>query len=158
MNTKKIVLLVASHAAALIAGFALGIYVLPILIEPPPPGAAEFAAAVDQAQFKAKFDPDLKGSDAIHWGDGTVYIGRKAIALKGKVAPGPDYKVYLSPEFVDTRAEFLRVKPRMMRVGDVKTFQNFVVPVSESVDPAAYNTVAIWCERFQMFITAAKYR
>jgi electron transfer DM13 len=158
MKIPTAVLLVVSHGLVAAVGFAAGVYFLPILIAPPPPNAAEHAAAIDAAQFKGKFRPDLRGSDALHWGDGTVYLGRKAIALKGKVAPGPDYKIYLSPEFIDTRADFLRVKPRMLRVGEVKTFENFVVPIAESVDLTAYNTVAIWCERFQMFITASTYR
>lgn len=76
----------------------------------------------------------------------------------GKLAPGPDYKLYLSPEFVETEADFNRLKSEMVRVGDVKTFENFLVPVPESIDPAAYNTVVVWCESFGQFITAAKYQ
>jgi len=76
----------------------------------------------------------------------------------GRLAPGPDYKLYLSPEFVETEADFARLKARMMRVGDVKTFENFVVRVPESVDISRYNTVIVWCESFGQFITAAKYR
>jgi hypothetical protein len=87
-----------------------------------------------------------------------VAVGRRSIALMGRVAPGPDYKLYLSPEFVETEADFLRLKPRMARVGDVKTFENFIVPVPEAIDPAAYTTVIVWCETFGQFITAAKYR
>ena len=50
------------------------------------------------------------------------------------------------------------LKQGMVRVGDVKTFKNFVVAVPESVDPARYNTVIVWCETFSQFITAARYR
>jgi hypothetical protein len=46
----------------------------------------------------------------------------------------------------------------MVRVADIKTFENFLVPVPESVDPARYITVIIWCESFAQFITAASYR
>lgn len=46
----------------------------------------------------------------------------------------------------------------MVRIGDVKTFKNFVVPVPDAVDPARYNTVIVWCETFSKFITAAKYK
>jgi len=52
-----------------------------------------------------------------------VFVGRKTISMKGKVAPGPDYKLYLSPELVETKADFERLKPRMVRVGEVKTFE-----------------------------------
>lgn len=43
-------------------------------------------------------------------------------------------------------------------MGDVKTFENFIVEVPASVDVAKYNTVVVWCEAFSQFITAAKYR
>jgi hypothetical protein len=87
-----------------------------------------------------------------------VSLSRRAIALTGKVAPGPDCKLCLSPEFVETGADFNRLKPKMARVGDVKTFENFVVPVPGNIDPAAFNTVIVWRESFAQFITAAKYR
>ncbi len=90
--------------------------------------------------------------------EGTVSIGRQGVSLVGKLAPGPDYKLYLSPDFVETEADFMRLKPRMVRVGDVKTFANFVVPLPETIDPARYTAVIVWRESFSQFITAAKYR
>lgn len=154
----KKLLLVASHLLTLALGFGLGIYVLPILIAPPAPSAGEVQAQATKAEFRAEFRRDLKGSDALHWGEGTVSVGADAIAFTGKLAPGPDYKLYLSPEFVDNKADFLRLKPRMARVGDVKTFENFLVTVPAGIDPKAYTAVIVWCETFSMFITAAKYR
>jgi len=62
------------------------------------------------------------------------------------LAPGPDYKLYLSPESVETEDDFERLKPSMARVGDVKTFKNFLVPVPESIEVERYNTVVVWCE------------
>jgi hypothetical protein len=50
------------------------------------------------------------------------------------------------------------MKQRMVRLGDVKTFENFIVSVPELVDVSQYNTVVVWCESFSQFITAAKYR
>jgi hypothetical protein len=155
---KRWPLFVVSHAVVAAAGFAAGIYALPLLIAPPAPPAAELAALADQALFKGRFTRDLPGSDRLHWGEGEVAVGRNAVSLQGSVSPGPDYKLYLSPEFVDDEASFLRVKGRMLRVGDVKTFSNFVVPLPQNVDPAAYNTVVVWCEAFGEFISAAKYR
>jgi uncharacterized protein YjbK len=64
----------------------------------------------------------------------------------------------LTPEFVDTKESFLRVKGRSLRLGDVKTFENFIVRVPESVDLLRYNTVVVWCETFSMFMSAARYR
>jgi len=155
---KKLVLLTISHAIVLAAGFALGIYVLPILTAPPAPSAAEVGSVAAAAAFKGEFRRDLRGSDVLHWGEGTVSVGPKAISLAGRVAPGPDYKLYLLPEFVDTKEGFLRVQARGARVGDVKTFENFIVPVPDGIDVTRYDTVVVWCEAFSMFITAAKYR
>ena len=154
----KKLLLVGSHLLALAAGFAIGVYTLPILIAPPAPSAAEVMAQAEKALFKGQFRRGLKDSDALHWGEGVVSIGPTSIALAGELAPGPDYKLYLSPQFVETQADFKRLKPSMVRVGDVKTFKNFMVSVPEAVDPGRYNTVIVWCETFSKFITAAKYR
>ncbi|HUG23367.1 DM13 domain-containing protein [Piscinibacter sp.] len=155
---KKLLLLAATHAAFLGLGFALGIYALPILTAPAAPTAAEAASAAGQASYTGQFRRDLKDSDLLHWGEGTVSVGRRSIVLVGKLAPGPDYKLYLSPEFVETEADFARLKPRMVRVGDVRTFENFVVDVPESIDVSNYTTVIVWCESFGQFITAGKYR
>jgi hypothetical protein len=154
----KKLLLVASHVLTLAIGFALGVYFLPVLIAPPAPTASEVSAQAGLASFKGHFRRDLKDSDALHWGEGLVSVGPRSIVLAGELAPGPDYKLYLSPEFVETEADFNRMKSSMVRVGDVKTFKNFLVPVPESIDPARYNTVIIWCETFSQFITAAQYK
>jgi hypothetical protein len=87
-----------------------------------------------------------------------VSLGPRAISLQGRIAPGPDYKLYLVPEFVQTEEAFARVKDRSLRVGDVRTFANFIVPVTETIDYTRYDTVLVWCESFSQFITAAKYR
>lgn len=155
---KKLLLLAITHAAAAMLGFAAGIYLLPILIAPPAPAESEVMAVAAVAMFSGEFRRDLKDSDAFHWGEGTVSVSRDAVSLKGKLAPGPDYKLYLSPEFVETEADFMRLKANMLRVGDVKTFENFVVKLPESADPSLFNTVIVWCESFGQFITAAKYR
>jgi hypothetical protein len=155
---KKWLLLAVTHGAALVVGIGLGIYLLPILTAPAAPSADDVTAAAGTAEFKGEFRRDLKDSDFLHWGEGTVSVSRSAIALMGKIAPGPDYKLYLSPEFVETEADFKRLKARMARVGDVKTFENFIVPLPPDIDPTAYSTVIVWCESFGQFITAARYR
>ena len=154
----KRAILVASHLGAIAFGFALGVYFLPILIAPPAPDATQVGSHARHAAYKGQFRRDLKDSDALHWGEGMVSVSRNAISLAGELAPGPDYKLYLSPEFVETEADFNRLKSKMARVGDVKTFENFVVAVPASIDPAAYSAVIVWCETFGQFITAAKYQ
>ena len=54
--------------------------------------------------------------------------------------------------------EFNQLKKSMVRVGDVKTFENFVVAVPAGVELEKYSAVIVWCETFGQFITAAKYR
>ena len=155
---KKALLLLASHALVALAGFGAGVYLLPILIAPPAPEVALVSELATKARFTAQFRRDLTGSDALHWGEGTVSVGPEAVSLMGRLAPGPDYKLYLSPAFVQTEAEFLPLKNQMLRVGDVKTFENFVVALPAGVDLLAYNTVVVWCETFKEFISAAQYR
>ncbi|GAA6166156.1 DM13 domain-containing protein [Pelagimonas sp. KU-00592-HH] len=152
------ILLLVTHAIALAIGFALGVYFLPILTAPKGPDRAVLEAEAQGATYTAAFTRDLKGSDFLHWGEGTVSVSPKQIVHMGKLAPGPDYKLYLVPEFVEDEASFEAVKVRSVQVSDVKTFDGLILEVPEGVDIEAYDTVLIWCEAFGEFITAAKYR
>lgn len=154
----KVLTLVVSHVIVAACGFAAGIYFLPILVAPEPPSDAEVRAVATHSSFTGEFRRDLKDSDALHWGEGTVYVGPESIALDGRIAPGPDYRLYLSPEFVETETDFARVKSRMAEVGAVQTFENFMVPVPSHIDIRAYGSVIVWCEAFGEFITAARYQ
>lgn len=155
---KKYLLLSLSHLAAVLVGFAAGIYLLPILTAPDTPTASAVQTIATQATYRGAFRKDLQDSNAVHWGEGKVSVGKQAISLQGRVSPGPDYKLYLLPEFVETKADFMRLKSQAVRVGDVKTFENFIVPVPDGIDVSRYTTVVIWCETFSQFITAARYR
>lgn len=155
---RRAILLLCTHATTLAVGFALGIYALPILIAPDAPDGQAVSAAASNALFSGTFRRDLQDSDALHWGEGTVTLSPARIALQGRLSPGPDYKLYLSPAFVETEADFARLKPQMQRVGDVRTFDNFIVDLPPGVDLQRFNTVIVWCETFREFITAAQYR
>ena len=50
------------------------------------------------------------------------------------------------------------MKGNSVRLGDVKTFDNFIIAVPQSVDVARYDTVVVWCGTFSKFISAAQYR
>lgn len=151
-------LLLATHVLAIALGFAGGVYLTPILIAPDAPTAEQLRQQVGEVMFTGQFRRDLTDSDALHWGEGTLHVSAKAIALEGRIAPGPDYRLYLSPEFIDTEADFKRLKPTLVHVGHVRTFDNFVVDVPPHIDPERYTTAIVWCESFGQFITAAKYR
>ena len=47
---------------------------------------------------------------ALHWGDGIIMMNANKIWLDGTISPGPDYRLYLAPEFVDDGAGFLAIK------------------------------------------------
>lgn len=155
---KKIVLLLITHVSIGALGFALGIYMLPILTAPDAPDQDQIQTIASDATYTAQFRKDLKGSDAFHWGEGEISIGSEFITLMGSLAPGPDYKLYLSPEYVETEADFNRIKSSMVQVGDVKTFDNFAVSVPQNIDTSRYTTAIVWCESFGEFITSAKYQ
>jgi Electron transfer DM13 len=147
-----------THAGALAIGFAAGIYLLPILTAPQGPDKAAIEAASTDALFTGRFDRNLPGSDFLHWGEGEVRLMREKIVHAGSLAPGPDYKLYLTKTFVDTEEGFLKIKGESPRVGDVKTFDGFIIDVPPGVDVAAYTTAIVWCETFGQFISAAKYQ
>ena len=155
---KNKLLLCISHSGFAAAGFAAGIYLLPILTAPDAPTVNQVTDLSGQALYQGEFTRELSGSDFLHWGEGKVFVGRNFIALEGKVAPGPDYKLYLSPVFVENEMQFEQEKNQMTVAGDVKTFTNFIVHFSPDIDPGAYNTVIVWCESFGEFISAARYR
>jgi hypothetical protein len=155
---RRFLVLSVSHLAGIAFGFVLGIYMLPILTAPPGPSPTDVERAVATAQYIGYFHPDLAGSDLLHWGEGQVLVSADAVVLFGQIAPGPDYRLYLSPEFVEDEEGFLAIKDRAVQVGDVRTFENFMVSVPASLDISSYNTVVVWCESFAQFITAAEYR
>lgn len=152
------ILLAVTHAAALGIGFVAGVYTLPILIASKGPDQVVVSGAASTALFKGRFERNLKGSDRLHWGEGDVFVLRDGIVHSGRLAPGPDYRVYLAPQFVDTKEGFLAIKAASRAVGDVKSFDGFVVVVPADVDVSRYMAVVVWCEAFNAFITAAKYR
>lgn len=152
------IVLSISHAAALAVGFALGVYLLPILTAPEGPDKAMLASTAKSALFTSTFKRDLKGSDFLHWGEGTVSVTSQKIVHDGNLAPGPDYKLYLTKTFVEDEAQFIKAKPEAQLVGSVKTFNGFILDVPPGVDVNSYSTVVVWCEAFGEFITAAKYK
>jgi len=158
MRLKPILILTLSHSATIFVGFFIGIYALPILTAPIAPSATDIEQLSIQQHYATQFTRALAGSDTFHWGEGEVTLGEHYITLLGEISPGPDFKLYLSPSFVETEAEFQEMRPFMAMAGEVKTFNNFAVPITADIDLQQYNTVIVWCESFGEFITSAKYR
>jgi hypothetical protein len=158
MKIKTLIIILVTHTCAGAVGFAAGIYALPIITAPPAPSSELISEMSEGAAYQAEFIKDLQDSDFLHQAQGAVTVGSDYITFVGNMSPGPDYKLYLSPEFVETEADFLRLKSSMTQVGEVKTFDNFVVAVDDNTDIEQFNTVVVWCESFGEFITAAQYR
>ena len=146
----------AKFLAGLVIGFGLGVYFLPILTAEDGLDRTALAQLEASAERSVVFTRDLASSDAFHWGEGTVRINRERVWLEGSIAPGPDYRLYLMPEFVEDEDSFLAIKPRAVDIGPVKAFTNFSLPVPADVDAGAFQALIIWCEAFGEFITAAR--
>lgn len=155
---RRFLLGVITHGAALGIGFALGVYLLPILTAPSSPDAATLEEMAQDAVYTTEFVQDLRGHDFLHWGNGTVSLTSTQIVHSGELAPGPDYMVYLVPEFVEHEDEFLPLKEKSQLIGPVKTFKGFALDIPDGVDLDSYTTVLVWCEAFSEFIASAKYR
>ena len=155
---KRIILFAVTHIVAIGIGFGLGIYLLPILTAESAPAAEVLQAEAEKAEYTAQLTRDLRGSDSLHWGEGTISVSADSIAHQGELAPGPDYMVYLTKTFVDHEDEFEPIKAEAVRIGAVKSFDGFLLDVPEGVNIEDYTTVVVWCETFGEFITAAQYR
>ena len=151
----------ANLLAGLIVGFGLGVYFLPILIAEDGLTETQIAEIIVAAEANGglrtgEFVRDLEGSDAFHWGEGKIYADSDRVWLDGKVSPGPDYRLYLTPSFATTEEAFYAIKDQSVEVGSVNAFENFSLSVPEGLNPTDYRAVIIWCEKFGEFITAAE--
>ena len=106
-------------------GFGLGVYTLPILTAESGLDDKTIAELEQTAERRGVFSCDLEGSDALRWGDGIIMVNDKAVWLDGSVSPGPDYRLYLAPAFVETEADFIDIKAQSVEVGSIKAFTNF---------------------------------
>lgn len=151
-------ILILTHFISLLFGFALGLYLLPILVAPSSSSLADIELNEKESLFQAEFIRDLEGSDFLHWGDARVSISRTQITINGNLAPGPDYKLYLINEFVENEEQFLRIKDNSIFVSDIKSFEDIIVTVPPTVDVTKYRGIVVWCEAFGEFITSAQYQ
>lgn len=146
----------AKFLAGLVIGFGLGVYFLPILTAEKGLDEAAIAQLEQSIERTGTFTRDLEDSDALHWGEGKINVSDTKIWLEGKIAAGPDYRLYMIPKFVETEADFLAIKAQSVEVAPIKAFENFAVDVPMDVDVAQFPALLIWCEAFGQFITAAK--
>ena len=101
---------VVKFCAGLVIGFGLGGSFLPILTAEKGPDTATIEALSQSALRQGTFIRDLPGSDGLHWGDGVIMANADRFWLDGEISPGPDYRLYLIPKYVETGAELLQIK------------------------------------------------
>ena len=157
MKTKLKVFLLMSHLTFLGAGTGLGIYLLPILTAQENASPNEINDVKKLAKYKGEFNRNQKGSDVFHWAEGELYVTDSEIAFRGQVAPGPDYKIYLTKAQAVDKNSFLEMKKEAVLIGELKNFGNFRKSIPDSVNVNEFTTVQLWCERFSKFIGSAVY-
>ena len=141
-------------------GFAAGVYTLPIFIEwsSDREQIADLTPAAETDPI-GQFDRNSPGSDALHWGEGTVRISSGKLIFEDdvKLAPGPDYRIYLSRKFAQTKSEFSKIKPQAVEIAKLRTFSGpleFELPADLNTNE--YDNVVVWCETFSMYIASAR--
>ena len=87
--------------------------------------SASIAALSDSALRLGIFVRDLQGSDGLPWGDGVIMVNADRIWLDGKVAPGLDYHLYLTPKYVETEPGSETIKAQSLQIGPIEAFENF---------------------------------
>ena len=74
-----------------------------------------------------------------------------------RLSPGPDYRIYLTKTFAQTRAEFLDMKPGAVEISRLEVFSGpLSFPIPPEVDTDVYDNVVVWCEAFAMYIASAR--
>jgi hypothetical protein len=147
---------VIKFCAGLVIGFGLGVYFLLILTAEKGLGTVAIETLSQSALRQGKFVSDLPGSDGLHWGDGVIMANADQIWLDGEISPGPDYRLYLIPKYVETGGEFLQIKADSTQIGPIKAFENFALDIPADVEVNNFLAALIWCEAFGKFITAAR--
>ena len=152
----KLIRWLISHAIAIAVGFGLGVYFLPILTAAPAPDSAKLEEMAASALYTAELTRDLRGSDFVHWGEGTVSVSATEVSRQERLAPGPGYKFYRTQGLVVHEDSFVR--SLAVQMGDETSFSCFGVDVPSGVDFEDYDSILVWCEAFGEFITAASYK
>jgi len=152
------VILFASHLALAGIGFAAGIYILPVLTAEKGSTIDELKSVKDNFRYQGEFNKNQKGSNAVHWAEGNLFVNDREIAFEGTVAPGPDYKIYLTKKKADSKDEFIKIKEDSLYIGDLKSFGNFIKTLPNGVNIDEYSAVQIWCESFGQFISSASFK
>jgi hypothetical protein len=136
---------VVKFCAGLVIGFGLGVYFLPILTAEKGLDTVAIEALSQSALRQGTFVPDSTRSDGLHRGDGVIMANADQIWLDGEISPGPDYRLYLTPKYVETGTEFPQIKADSTQIGPIKAFENFALDIPADVEASNFPAVLIWC-------------
>lgn len=139
---------VVKFFTGLVIGFGLGVYFLPILTVEKGLDTLAIEALSQSALRQGTFVHDLPGSYGLHWVDGVIMANADQIWLDGEISPGPDYRLYLTPKYVETGAEFLQIKANSTQIGPIKAVENFALDIPADVEASNFPAVLIGCEAF----------
>jgi hypothetical protein len=91
-----------------------------------------------------------------------IKLSISAIISEGSILiedyPGPDYKLYLTKKFAQNEKEFLALKETSQYIAEVNSFKDIVIDIPTNINIQKFNSIVIWCESFNQFITAGKYK
>jgi hypothetical protein len=155
---KNLLIFAAGIVLGTAAGFAAAIFVYPFLFLDDIVAAEKLEAGTERPVVARGSFIHANPRDPIHYGSGAVTVYRDLVRLEAdfRVGPGPKYHVYLVPQRGITPRTAVP-KTRYVDLGRLKAFsgsQNYPVPAN--VDPAAYESVVIWCEQFGVLISPAE--
>ena len=117
---------VVKFCVGLVIGFWLGVYFLSILIAEKDLDSESIAALSDSVLRRGTSVQGSPGSDDLQWGDGVVMVNTDRIWLGGKVALGPDYRLYLAPKYVETGPRFQAIMAQSLQIGPIRAFANLL--------------------------------
>ena len=91
-------------------------YFLSILTAKKGLDTASIKALSQGALRQGTFVRALPESDVPHWDDVVIIANADQNWLDGEISPGPDYRLYLIPKYVERGAEFLQIMGRLKRL------------------------------------------
>jgi hypothetical protein len=157
MWLRSIALLFAGAIFGTGFGVALGFFLFPFVL-PPPPAADQLSEADRRGAVLAEGRfIHANPSDPIHYGKGSVTVRQDSVFLNAdfEVGPGPKFHVYLVPK-AQIRSSGDLAGQMFVDLGRLRAFkgsQRYAIP--PGVDLAKYPSVIIWCERFSALISPA---
>lgn len=137
-------------------GVVLGFFFFPFVF--PPPEAMETLTSSEKTVVVASGEfIHANPSDPVHYGKGNVTVYDNVVYLDEnfEVGPGPKFHVYLVPK-APIRSSADLDGAMFVDLGRLRAFkgsQKYAIPAG--TNPADYQSVIIWCEKFGVLISPA---